>query len=46
MPKCQLKGEIGFVGYANGKSSEGTLPIEAVTFANESNVDAMASISG
>ena len=40
--KVSVEGEIGFVGYANGKSSEGTLPIEAVTFAKESNVDAMA----
>ena len=30
------------MGYANGKSSEGTLPSEAVVFAKESNVDAMA----
>ena len=40
--KVSVEGEIGFVGYANGKSSEGTLPSEAVTFAKESNVDAMA----
>ena len=40
--KVSVEGEIGFVGYANGKSSEGTLPIEAVKFAKESNVDAMA----
>ena len=40
--KVSVEGEIGFVGYANGKSSEGTLPDEAITFANESGVDAMA----
>ena len=40
--KVSVEGEIGFVGYANGKSSEGTLPNEAITFAKESNVDAMA----
>jgi fructose-bisphosphate aldolase class II len=40
--KVSVEGEIGFVGYANGNSSEGTLPSEAVTFAKESNVDAMA----
>src|SRR5210317_933502 len=40
--KVSVEGEIGFVGYANGKTSEVTLPIEAVTFAKESNVDAMA----
>ena len=40
--KVSVEGEIGFVGYANGKSSEGSLPSEAVTFAKESNVDAMA----
>ena len=40
--KVSVEGEIGFVGYANGKSSEGTLPKEAITFAKESNVDAMA----
>ena len=40
--KVSVEGEIGFVGYANGKSSEGTLPSEAVVFAKESNVDAMA----
>ena len=40
--KVSVEGEIGFVGYANGKSSEGTLPNEAIIFAKESNVDAMA----
>ena len=40
--KVSVEGEIGFVGYANGKSSEGTLPDEAITFAKESGVDAMA----
>ena len=40
--KVSVEGEIGFVGYANGESSKGTLPDEAITFAKESNVDAMA----
>ena len=40
--KVSVEGEIGFVGYANGKSSEGTLPNEAIIFAKESGVDAMA----
>ena len=40
--KVSVEGEIGFVGYASGKSSEGTLPDEAITFAKESGVDAMA----
>ena len=40
--KVSVEGEIGFVGYANGKSSEGTLPDEAITFAKNSGVDAMA----
>ena len=40
--KVSVEGEIGFVGYANGKSSQGTIPDEAIFFANESNVDAMA----
>ena len=40
--KVSVEGEIGFVGYANGKSSEGTLPDEAIIFAKESGVDAMA----
>ena len=44
--KVSVEGEIGFVGYANGKSSEGTLPDEAITFANESGVDAMAISAG
>jgi len=40
--KVSVEGEIGFVGYANGKSSAGTIPDEAIIFAKESNVDAMA----
>ena len=40
--KVSVEGEIGFVGYANGKTSEGTLPDEAITFAKNSGVDAMA----
>ena len=40
--KVSVEGEVGFVGYANGKSSEGTLPKEALIFAKETNVDAMA----
>ena len=42
MLEVSVEGEIGFVGYANGKSSEGTLPDEAIIFAKESGVDAMA----
>ena len=37
-----VEGEIGFVGYDNGKISEGTNVEEAITFANNSNIDAMA----
>ena len=37
-----IEGEIGFVGYDNGKISEGTNIEDAVTFANKSNIDAMA----
>ena len=37
-----IEGEIGFVGYDNGKISEGTIIEDAVTFANQSNIDAMA----
>ncbi|MEM9248939.1 MAG: class II fructose-bisphosphate aldolase [Pseudomonadota bacterium] len=36
------EGEIGFVGYADGASSEGTDPAEAAEFARQSGVDAMA----
>ncbi|MEM6635237.1 MAG: class II fructose-bisphosphate aldolase [Pseudomonadota bacterium] len=36
------EGEIGFVGYATGESSEGTDPEEAAVFARDSGVDAMA----
>ena len=42
MAKVSVEGEIGFVGYSNGKSSEGTLPEEAILFAKNSGVDAMA----
>ena len=37
-----LEGEVGIVGYHNGKLSEGTNLTEAKKFANESGVDAMA----
>ena len=40
--KISLEGEVGIVGYHNGKLSEGTNIIEARKFANESGVDAMA----
>ena len=40
--KISLEGEVGIVGYHNGKNSEGTNLIEAKKFANESGVDAMA----
>ena len=36
------EGEIGFVGYAGGEGSAGTDPAEAVRFAAETGVDAMA----
>lgn len=36
------EGEIGFVGYDGGEQSNGTDPAEAVKFADETNVDAMA----
>ena len=40
--KVSLEGEVGIVGYHNGKLSEGTNLIEAKKFADESGVDAMA----
>ena len=40
--KVSLEGEIGVVGYHNGKISKGTNTIEAKKFASESGVDAMA----
>ena len=40
--KISLEGEVGIVGYQNGKISEGTNLIEAQKFASESGVDAMA----
>ena len=40
--KVSLEGEVGIVGYHNGKISEGTNLIEAKKFAHESGVDAMA----
>ncbi len=36
------EGEIGFVGYSNGEQSAGTDPEDAVIFARETGVDAMA----
>lgn len=36
------EGEIGFVGYSGGEDSNGTDPEEAVQFARDSGVDAMA----
>ena len=42
MAKVSVECEIGFVGYANTKSSEGTLTDEAISFAKNSGVDAMA----
>ena len=36
------EGEIGFVGYAEGAESNGTIPEEAARFASETGVDAMA----
>ena len=42
MAKVSVEGEIGFVGYDKGKSSKGTKPDEAISFAKNSGVDAMA----
>ena len=36
------EGEIGFVGYSGGENSNGTDPVEAQVFAQQSGVDAMA----
>ncbi len=36
------EGEIGFVGYAEGEASSGTVPAEAARFAEETGVDAVA----
>ncbi|MBX2823345.1 MAG: class II fructose-bisphosphate aldolase [Gammaproteobacteria bacterium] len=36
------EGEIGFVGYADGEESAGTIPEEAAQFAQDTGVDAMA----
>ena len=36
------EGEIGFVGYSEGESSQGTDPEDAAEFARQSGVDAMA----
>jgi len=36
------EGEIGFVGYAEGESSQGTDPDEAAQFAEQTRVDALA----
>ncbi len=36
------EGEVGFVGYADGEGSAGTVPAEAARFARETGVDAMA----
>lgn len=40
--KISLEGEVGIVGYHNGKISEGTSLSEAKKFSSESGVDAMA----
>ena len=42
MNKVSVEGEIGFVGYDKGKSSKGTKSDEAISFAKNSGVDAMA----
>lgn len=39
---ASCEGEIGFVGYTNGDVSAGTSPEEAMIFAQETGVDAMA----
>ena len=46
MNKVSVEGEIGFVGYDKGKSSKGTKPHEAISFATNSGVDAMAISAG
>lgn len=40
------EGEIGFVGYADGEASNGTVPEDAQRFAHETSVDAMAISAG
>ncbi|MEM6564641.1 MAG: class II fructose-bisphosphate aldolase [Pseudomonadota bacterium] len=40
--QISCEGEIGFVGYSDGETSQGTDPDEAATFARDSGVDAMA----
>jgi len=44
--KVSIEGEIGFVGYNKGKKSKGTDPQEAIKFAIETGVDAMAISAG
>ncbi|MEL6883147.1 MAG: class II fructose-bisphosphate aldolase [Pseudomonadota bacterium] len=39
---ASCEGEIGFVGYAGGETSDGTDPDEAAQFARDTGVDAMA----
>ena len=39
---ASCEGEIGFVGYAGGAASAGTVPDEAARFARETGMDAMA----
>lgn len=39
---ASCEGEIGFVGYAGGRASQGTDPEEAARFARETGIDAMA----
>ena len=39
---ASCEGEIGFVGYAGGAASAGTVPDEAARFARETGIDAMA----
>jgi len=40
------EGEIGFVGYDGGEQSDGTDPVEAARFAEQTGVDAMAISAG
>ena len=44
--KVSIEGEIGFVGYNRGKKSKWTDPQEAIKFAIETGVDAMAISAG
>jgi len=42
MAGVSVEGEVGFVGYSGGRTSAFTAPADAATFAEETNVDALA----